>query len=59
MPKDLLSIDSDSLLIVEGSDLDPDVGPMSRKALARQRLNDAGVTGNFDIVVCAALGYAA
>ncbi|CAE7754534.1 eef1akmt3 [Symbiodinium pilosum] len=43
--------------IIGGSDLDPDVGPMSRKALARQRLNDAGVTGNFDIVVCAALGY--
>ena len=32
--------------------------PQPVKKLAMQRLSDAGVSGTFDVVVCAALGYA-
>ncbi|CAE7206308.1 mettl21a [Symbiodinium necroappetens] len=39
--------------IVQGADMDPQ--PV--KKLAMQRLSDAGVSGTFDVVVCAALGY--
>jgi hypothetical protein len=38
-------------------DLNPSLDPSSRKERARQELAEAGVSGHFDIVVCAALGY--
>eukprot|EP00439_Symbiodinium_sp_Y106_P083589 s855_g23.t2 len=39
--------------IVQGADVDPT--PVRK--LAVQRLRDAGLSGTFDVVVCAALGY--
>ena len=38
-------------------DLNPRLDPRSRKERARQKLAEAGVSGPFDMVVCAALGY--
>ncbi|CAE7230716.1 METTL21A [Symbiodinium natans] len=40
-------------IIVQGADMEP--GP--KKEAAMRRLMEAGVSGPFDIVVCAALGY--
>lgn len=37
--------------------VNPSLDPSSRKERARQKLAEAGVSGHFDIVVCAALGY--